>query len=175
MFDHFHQLFAYDAWANPEVLASLRTAGRRLARALELTAHVFSAQHVWLARLLQQTQPFPVWPDFSLPQCEAQAAELPILWTRYLNAATEDSLTHAIAYRNTIGESWNSRISDILTHVVMHSAYHRGQVASVMRAAGFVPMSSPVSGKAWLSRLYATSFPQVFLQTQPRDTLDCLC
>ena len=66
------------------------------ARALELTSHIFSAQHVWLARLHQQTQPFPVWPDFTLQQCEAQAAELPRLWQRYLNEAGEEGLASVI-------------------------------------------------------------------------------
>ena len=28
---------------------------------------------------------------------------------------------------------------DVLTHVILHSAYHRGQVALAMRAAGMEP------------------------------------
>ena len=28
---------------------------------------------------------------------------------------------------------------DILTHVTMHSAYHRGQIAADVRVAGFTP------------------------------------
>ena len=30
-------------------------------------------------------------------------------------------------------------MEDILTHVVLHSAYHRGQIASQMRAGGAPP------------------------------------
>jgi uncharacterized damage-inducible protein DinB len=30
-------------------------------------------------------------------------------------------------------------VEEILTHVVIHSAYHRGQIASDVRAAGGVP------------------------------------
>lgn len=30
-------------------------------------------------------------------------------------------------------------MADILTHVLMHSAYHRGQIASHMRANGKTP------------------------------------
>jgi uncharacterized damage-inducible protein DinB len=32
-----------------------------------------------------------------------------------------------------------SAVQDVLTHVVLHSAYHRGQIASLMRAGGAVP------------------------------------
>jgi uncharacterized damage-inducible protein DinB len=30
-------------------------------------------------------------------------------------------------------------VGDILTHVVAHSAYHRGQIAAAVRAAGGAP------------------------------------
>ena len=30
-------------------------------------------------------------------------------------------------------------MDDVLLHVIMHSAYHRGQVATDMRAAAFTP------------------------------------
>jgi uncharacterized damage-inducible protein DinB len=44
-----------------------------------------------------------------------------------------------VTYNNSRGERWTSKIEDILQHVVMHSAYHRGQIAIDMRAAGLVP------------------------------------
>ena len=142
MLDHFRRLFAYDGWANREVLTSLRTAGVPSSRALELTTHIFAAEHVWLARLRHRPQPFPVCPEFTMQVCEDQAAELPSLWERYLNDSQEAGLLSTITYKNTIGESWTSRVADILTHVSTHSVYHRGQVATVMRAAGFTPAST---------------------------------
>ena len=48
-------------------------------------------------------------------------------------------LNEKIEYRNSKGEPWSSRVEDILTHVLFHSAYHRGQVALEMRAAGLEP------------------------------------
>lgn len=139
MRQEFRRLFAYDDWANREALASLRAAATPPVRAMELMAHIFSAEHVWHARLRQQAQPYPVWPNFTLQQCEAQAADLRILWKQYLDDTPDEDLARNIAYKNTIGESWNSRVADILTHIIMHSVYHRGQVAAVMRSAGFTP------------------------------------
>jgi uncharacterized damage-inducible protein DinB len=131
------RLFTYDDWANREVLAGFRAAGAAPERPLELMAHIFSAERLWLERLRQQPQTFPVWPQLSLKECETQAAELPLLWNQYF-----DSLSDAgaiITYKNTLGETWTNRIEDILTHVVMHSAYHRGQIAASMRTAGLSP------------------------------------
>jgi uncharacterized damage-inducible protein DinB len=135
--EHFRRLFAYDDWANREVLAALREAGSAPARPLKVLAHLFSAERLWLERLRKQEQTFPVWPVFTLRQCEAQAAEMPPLWNKYLDEVRDGSAT--ITYRNTKGETWTSRIEDVLMHVIMHSAYHRGQIASSMRDSGLTP------------------------------------
>jgi uncharacterized damage-inducible protein DinB len=135
--EHFRRLFAYDDWANREVVAALREAGSPPARPLKLMAHLLSAERLWLERLRRQTQTFPVWPVFSLQQCEVQAAEMLSLWNQYLDEVHEGSAT--ITYRNTKGETWTNRIEDVLTHVIMHSAYHRGQIAASMRDSGVEP------------------------------------
>ncbi len=137
--NHLRRLFAYDDWANREVLAGMRATGTAPARSLKLMAHIFAAERLWLERLEQKKQSVPVWPEFTLEQCEAQAAELPVLWKKYLGGRAEADLARAISYKNSKGESWNSRKDDILMHVILHSAYHRGQIAADMRAAGFTP------------------------------------
>lgn len=137
LLEHFRRSFAYDEWANREVLASQRKGGTP--RSLELMSHIVSAERLWLARILRETQPFPVWPQFTLEQCEAEAARASELWREYLKQLSEAELAQAVTYTNTIGESYSSRLEDILTHVIMHSAYHRGQIASDTRASGAVP------------------------------------
>ena len=37
-------------------------------------------------------------------------------------------------------ERFRSSLHDILMHVIMHSAYHRGQIAADMRASGAEPV-----------------------------------
>ncbi len=37
------------------------------------------------------------------------------------------------------GEKWSSRADDILMHVVIHGAYHRGQIATLVRQSGETP------------------------------------
>jgi uncharacterized damage-inducible protein DinB len=137
MTEHLGRLFAYDDWANREVLTHLKKTGAPPARPVHLMAHIFAAERLWLERLQSQEQSLPVWPDFSLEQCERQAAELPRLWKDYL--AQDAALARPVVYQNSKGESWTSRPEDVLLHVVMHSAYHRGQIATDMRAAGCTP------------------------------------
>lgn len=137
--DHLRRQFAYNDWANREVLAAISASGGDDQRSLELMAHILSAERLWLERLKQQLQSSPVWPKADLKQCEAQAAELARLWLDHLDLITAGDVSQSISYKNSKGEPWTSTILDVLTHVVMHSAYHRGQIASHMRASGQTP------------------------------------
>jgi len=137
--DYVRREFAYDEWANREVLAAIRATGSANDRSLQLMAHILAAEQVWLDRLKQQPQSVPVWPKPDLEQCEAQAAELGGRWLEFLDLITAGDVSQSISYKNSKGEEWTSAIVDILTHVVMHSAYHRGQIASHMRASGQTP------------------------------------
>lgn len=139
MLEHISSLLSYDDWANHEVLNSLRALDVPPARSINLLAHIVSAERLWLERLLMQKQTLPVWLQFTLEECRFEVDRLPSLWKSYLTSLGEAGLSESVAYRNTKGESFSSRKQDILLHVVMHSAYHRGQIAADMRAAGFTP------------------------------------
>ncbi|HEV8046627.1 MAG TPA: DinB family protein [Terriglobales bacterium] len=139
MLEHITRLFSYDDWANREVLKSLQTASEPPARSVGLLAHIVSAERLWLERLLMQKQTSPVWPTFTLDRCQSEIGELAGLWMNYLSSLGEAGLTDPIDYKNTKGEKFTSQKQDVLLHVVMHSAYHRGQIAADMRAAGFSP------------------------------------
>jgi uncharacterized damage-inducible protein DinB len=137
--DYLRRQFAYDEWANREVLNAIRAAGGAKERSLELMSHILAAEMVWLERLKQQPQSVPVWPEPDLAQCEAQAAKMGGLWLAFLDLITAGDVSQSISYKNSKGEEWTSTIVDVLTHVIMHSAYHRGQIATLMRANGQTP------------------------------------
>ncbi|HEU5359182.1 MAG TPA: DinB family protein, partial [Gemmatimonadales bacterium] len=44
-----------------------------------------------------------------------------------------------VTYRNSAGLEFTSTVEDILLHVALHGAYHRGQVARALREGGAVP------------------------------------
>ena len=136
LIEHLRRQFAYDAWANREVLARLRASARPPARPLELVAHILSAERLWLERIRKQPQSLGVWPDFSLERCEAQIDELARLWREFFRHLSPAGLSEKVTYKNSKGEPWTSSIEDILTHVALHSAYHRGQIANLLGRAG---------------------------------------
>jgi uncharacterized damage-inducible protein DinB len=137
LLQHYRQLVGYDEWANREIIASFR-ASQPTARSLRWLAHIVGAEHLWLARVRQKAAPFAVWPELTVDQCEIEVRKLMELWNELL-AERSNPLDRLVAYKNSKGESYQSLVRDILTHVFMHSAYHRGQIASEMRASGQVP------------------------------------
>ncbi len=137
--DYLRREFAYDEWANREVLNAIRTNGGPNERSLQLISHILAAERVWMERLKRQPQSVPVWPEPDLAQCEAEAAELGRLWLEFLDLITAGDVSQSITYKNSKGEQWTSTIVDVLTHVVLHSAYHRGQIATLMRGIGQTP------------------------------------
>jgi uncharacterized damage-inducible protein DinB len=138
LIDHFRRQFAYDEWANREVLSVLKTT-KDTTRSLQLLAHIVSAERLWLERILGQPQSLPVWPEFGLSQCEGQISEVAASWCEFLATLRTADLGQQIRYKNSKGELWTSTVQVILSHVVLHSAYHRGQIATQMRGAGETP------------------------------------
>jgi uncharacterized damage-inducible protein DinB len=138
LLEHLRRQFAYDEWANREVLGALESSAPA-GRPLQLLAHILSAERLWLERIRKQPQSLPVWPDFTHDQCERQIVDLARLWREFLGQLSSARLTDRVSYQNSKGEAWTSTVADVLTHVVLHSAYHRGQIASQVRGGGEAP------------------------------------
>jgi uncharacterized damage-inducible protein DinB len=137
--EYFLKMFNYDHWANRECLNALRAITPQPPKVLRLLAHILSAQKLWLERLQRVPQSVAVWPSSTIEDCADLADEMLSAWNNYLTELPPADLEQEISYRNSKGESWSSRVEDIITHVLLHSAYHRGQVALEMRAVGLQP------------------------------------
>ena len=134
-------MFSYDHWANGECIGAMRAASSVSADSIGRMAHILSAQKLWLERILGHPQSLAVWPTLSIDDCAELSEEMFPAWRKYLadSTTTPSGLDAEVEYRNTRGEAWSNRVEDILTHVLFHSAYHRGQIALQMRAAGLTP------------------------------------
>jgi len=128
------RLFTYDDWANREALASLRGTPAALRR----LAHIVGAQWTWLHRLTGEV-PVDVWPELDPAACGAQVGELKERWRGLLGALTDEKLARKVSYTNTKGRRFESTVGEILLHVALHGAYHRGQIAADVRANGREP------------------------------------
>ncbi len=137
----FEKLFEYDCWANHEALGSLSTVTEERPR--RLLGHVIGAQRIWLSRL-EQEDPASVeaWPSYTPEECRRAIDELAAHWKLLIGRQTPESLAASVVYRNTKGVEFRHPLCDVLLHVLLHSAYHRGQVAAAVREAGGQPAAT---------------------------------
>jgi uncharacterized damage-inducible protein DinB len=131
-------MFAHVFWADARVLHSLEAASAE-ARALELFAHLLAAEHVWLTRLEGAAAKVAVWPALTLEECCSLAAENRAGYERLLESARDADLAREVAYVNSAGAAFRSPAADILLQVALHGAYHRGQIALLLRNAEVAP------------------------------------
>jgi uncharacterized damage-inducible protein DinB len=100
------------------------------------------AEVSWLDRMTVGKDPedWEVWEN-------ADAAWLRTAWREVLGARWSAFLANAelcnparnFTYVDFLGETRKARVEDAITGLMLHSSHHRGQVASVVRAAGGTP------------------------------------
>jgi len=151
--DQFLRLFEYEALCTPRVTDALRRADAAvresglaalappLERAIEIFAHIQAAKQLWLSRVsdlatFPEDGVFPVW---ALEKSERIATEMDKLWSAFVARQTTQTLDAPVPYTSTEGVKYESTLSDILTHVVNHGTYHRGQIALLIAQSGSKP------------------------------------
>jgi uncharacterized damage-inducible protein DinB len=139
----FRNLFEYDSWANREALASLSTVSADAERCRRFFNHIIGAQKVWLSRFETPESPSTEpWPSLASNEMQAELDSLRIRWMTLLGTFTPEKLAQDLVYRNTKGQEFKTLIQDVLLHLVMHSVYHRGQVAAAVRDSGGKPAAT---------------------------------
>ena len=135
MIELIKRLFEYDNWAIERELNALEDVENP--KALQTLGHILAAKRIWLVRLNgEDSSGVSTFPDLTLADCRKLAAELAMGFAGQLASLEPASSTEAITYKNTKGEEFTTSVIDILTHVAFHGAYHRGQIALLLRLGG---------------------------------------
>jgi len=79
------------------------------------------------------------WPDLTLEECSSAIEDLHLRWHAILEGLSPEKLAGDLTYLSLKGTENKTPIQDVLMHLVLHSAYHRGQVAAAVREAGGKP------------------------------------
>ncbi|HKP86373.1 MAG TPA: DinB family protein [Blastocatellia bacterium] len=135
------RMFDYNEWANVRAIESLKQSDNPSAKAVRALAHLVIAEKTWLARFIktEDSTNADFWPASTLEECEALFDETRKAYSALLADLTEAGLDSTATYKNSKGVEYTTRYGDMLSHVLMHSAYHRGQVAMAVRAEGGTP------------------------------------
>ncbi len=139
MEDFFTEMFKYTFHFNKQVFDLLKGEEQIPEKSLKLLNHTLNAHEIWNTRILQKTpvigvwdvRPFEVLEDINVNNYKQ---------TQYI--LKEYGFKTVINYKTSNGKAFQNTVQDILFHVVNHSTYHRGQIATDCKLHDITPLIS---------------------------------
>ena len=134
--------YRYNEWANHRAIESIKQMAAPSQKAIQFLAHIVFAEQEWLARIgtSKDSTGMNFWQELTLEECQQLNAENQRSLQALLAESDEGKLDSIIVYKNSKGTEYHTPIREILMHVAFHSAYHRGQITSAVKAEGGVPL-----------------------------------
>ncbi|GAB5601648.1 hypothetical protein FJNA_01720 [Thermus sp. FJN-A] len=153
--DRCSRWLAYERYCARVVVEALRSVpeSRKLEpsyqRAITLLGHIAAALEVWLARVEERQALVELHPaDLSLEEVDHRLGEVLDRWERLLAQLNPEELEGTVHYQTTSGAWYDNTLEEIITHLFGHGAYHRGQIALLVRQSGGQPAATDFIG--WL-------------------------
>ncbi len=142
MKEYFKQLLEYSHYYNLEIIRKFNDGDLHLIvpdRAIILLSHTLNAHKIWNYRILGSEEQIELWKDLHKDQMEHAEKEN---FETTIEVLEKEDLDRVVEYRNTQGDHYENSIRDIIFHMVNHSTYHRGQIATEFRKEGIDPVVS---------------------------------
>lgn len=102
-------------------------------KSIDAFSHILNAHHLWNHRIDLKPPRFGVW---SIHKIEKLGMINQELFEQSKEIIIKHDLSVKVTYKNTAGEVHTNSNQEILTHIVNHSTYHRGQVMLQLRESG---------------------------------------
>ena len=144
MKDYLLQLLDYNRWANDRLFSLIDESIADLEipssfNSLRKTVyHIWGAEELWLKRV--QGDSTPVWQSQHFTGSFSEALDamhrINEAWTSLIGSKPDAELYEPINYKNVAGIAFANRLDHIVAHVCNHSTFHRGQIVTMLRAAG---------------------------------------
>jgi uncharacterized damage-inducible protein DinB len=135
------RMFRYQAWANEEMLEAVKGLdaehhAKERHAALRLMNHCLVVNKIFAAHLVGDSHGFPADNTPDTPGLEALRSDMAAVdrwYLDYVKAATPAQLSQSIPFAFTDGDNGYMTREEMLTHVVTHGGYHRGEVGRVLK------------------------------------------
>ena len=150
---YFTEVAAYNVWANDivwgwldqisdeqwnqNIVSSFNSIG-------ETALHIVSAETIWLDRLNKVEA--PVWIQSTFKGSKEETIEL---WKRstaglkkFMDEFDEAGMMDILVFKRINGDRYEMPHYQVFAHIFNHSTYHRGQLVTMLRQAGFTNVGS---------------------------------
>lgn len=136
--EHLRELFAYNDWANRRLIVALKAAGSE--KCLRILTHLLFTEEEFYERLYgKDSTGKDFWPELSIEECGTLARETAERYERLLRKFDEEGLDLRSFYRTSEGIPQENTYREIVTHVLLHSSIHRGNIILKLREEGHEP------------------------------------
>ena len=136
MKEYFIRLFEYDIYANQIILETIIKVNNP-EKPVKLMAHLLAAQQVWLNRVKGMPAFTGVlWPDWPADALGDIITENGRQWIDQLSQMAPEDFDKKITYKDTRGNEWENKVSDVITQVTNHGTHHRAQAGQHLIVAG---------------------------------------
>lgn len=147
MQNHFSTYFKYQAWANNAFCETLKTLdpslhADQIYQTTQLMNHIHLVLRIFAAHLAGL--PHDYKSDFpsqnpSLMQLHTDLAEIDRWYFDYVQEITSPQLDEMVSFAFTDGDKGYMSRAEILSHLVQHSVYHRGEVGRILKQISIRP------------------------------------
>lgn len=129
-------------WANKCMLEALEENQCNNKDILKLLRHIAVAERVWLSRLLGKgSSRYSLWEETEdLKEIQMMFEQNAEHYRVYIEGLKEIELDEMVAYNNQSGTPFRTSVRDIITQVLLHGQYHRGQINRALRMDAAEPV-----------------------------------
>ena len=136
--EHLRELFRYDDWANRRTVAALEEGSSEKSR--RILAHILITKQEYFERLSgKDSTGFDFWPDLTIEECRLLSESINVTYAGLLASDDESVLERIASYKTSEGLPYENSYRELLTHVLLHSSIHRGNIVLKMREEGLEP------------------------------------
>ncbi|WP_215222675.1 DinB family protein [Echinicola shivajiensis] len=134
----FKELFEYSHYSNQKLSdIFIDKPDKTSEKAVKLFNHLLNAHQIWNNRIKPEQPTFDVW---ELHDTKDLKSIDKINLEHSLQILDKFDLNENFIYKNTKGQIFDNSIQNICFHIINHSTYHRGQIATEFRLHGLEPL-----------------------------------
>jgi uncharacterized damage-inducible protein DinB len=146
----FQEAFDHNYWARDRQLLACaglsqdqfeKPLGNSFSSIRDTLVHLLAVEWVWLERWHGRSPRSKGDLDdlHTLAQVSKRWLTLEVEMRLFVRGLTEQDLEQPVTYVNFAGETWTYPLGSMITHLLLHQSYHRGQITTMLRQLGATP------------------------------------
>lgn len=140
-------LFAYQAWANDELLEKIASLDQLVHNeerhaAIRLISHCHVVSRIFSAHLVGESHSYDddnTADTPALAELRVAVAESDRWYLDYLEIVSPEQLSELVPFVFTDGDKGTMSRQEMLMHVALHGGYHRGEIGRILAQLSITP------------------------------------